>query len=80
MSQGRIGLGYAGPLGILQALADGVELLFKEDLLPSREDIRLFSVGPSVAVVSILLSYSVIPFLVPKRLISTLEPVPRHHA
>nr|QXV92541.1 NADH dehydrogenase subunit 1 [Nymphaea amazonum] len=60
--QRRIGPEYAGPLGILQALADGVKLLFKEDLLPSRGDIRLFSVGPSVAVVSILLSYSVIPF------------------
>ncbi|CAN6454795.1 unnamed protein product [Victoria cruziana] len=53
---------YAERLGILQALADGVKLLFKEDLLPSRGDIHLFSVSPSVAVVSILLSYSVIPF------------------
>ncbi|CAN6476567.1 unnamed protein product [Victoria cruziana] len=60
--QRRIGPEYAEPLGILQALADGVKLLFKEDLLPSRGDIHLFSVGPSVTVVSILLSYSVIPF------------------
>jgi NADH:ubiquinone oxidoreductase subunit H len=34
----------------------------KEDLLPSRGDIRLFSVGPSIAVISVLLSYLVIPF------------------
>nr|YP_009432443.1 NADH dehydrogenase subunit 1 [Xanthorrhoea preissii]AEX96301.1 NADH-plastoquinone oxidoreductase subunit 1 [Xanthorrhoea preissii]ATB18699.1 NADH dehydrogenase subunit 1 [Xanthorrhoea preissii] len=60
--QQRIGPEYAGPLGILQALADGIKLLFKEDLLPSRGDIRLFSVGPSIAVISILLSYLVIPF------------------
>ncbi|CAN6462605.1 unnamed protein product [Victoria cruziana] len=60
--QRRIGPEYAGPLGILQALADGVKLLFKEHLLPSRGDIHLFSVSPSVAVVSILLSYSIIPF------------------
>nr|WKF50478.1 NADH-plastoquinone oxidoreductase subunit 1 [Iris kolpakowskiana]WKF50736.1 NADH-plastoquinone oxidoreductase subunit 1 [Iris kolpakowskiana] len=60
--QQRIGPEYAGPLGILQALADGTKLLFKEDLLPSRGNIRLFSVGPSIAVVSILLSYLVIPF------------------
>nr|YP_010723167.1 NADH dehydrogenase subunit A [Aristea ecklonii]WDW26537.1 NADH dehydrogenase subunit A [Aristea ecklonii] len=60
--QQRIGPEYAGPLGILQALADGAKLLFKEDLLPSRGDIRLFSVGPSIAVISILLSYLVIPF------------------
>nr|YP_010723511.1 NADH dehydrogenase subunit A [Diplarrena moraea]WDW26881.1 NADH dehydrogenase subunit A [Diplarrena moraea] len=60
--QQRIGPEYAGPLGILQALADGTKLLFKEDLLPSRGDIRLFSVGPAIAVISILLSYLVIPF------------------
>nr|AWI73426.1 NADH dehydrogenase subunit 1 [Skytanthus acutus] len=60
--QQRIGPEYAGPLGILQALADGTKLLFKENLLPSRGDDRLFSIGPSVAVISILLSYSVIPF------------------
>nr|YP_009934817.1 NADH-plastoquinone oxidoreductase subunit 1 [Morella cerifera]QNR95448.1 NADH-plastoquinone oxidoreductase subunit 1 [Morella cerifera] len=60
--QQRIGPEYAGPLGVLQALADGTKLLFKENLLPSRGDIRLFSIGPSIAVISILLSYSVIPF------------------
>nr|YP_010480284.1 NADH-plastoquinone oxidoreductase subunit 1 [Berberis pinnata]UVJ68259.1 NADH-plastoquinone oxidoreductase subunit 1 [Berberis pinnata] len=60
--QQRIGPEYTGPWGILQALADGTKLLFKEDLLPSRGDIRLFSIGPSIAVISILLSYSVIPF------------------
>ncbi|RZC63930.1 hypothetical protein C5167_025677 [Papaver somniferum] len=60
--QQRIGPEYAGPLGILQALADGIKLLFKEDLLPSRWDILLFSLGPSIAVISILLSYSLIPF------------------
>ncbi|PWA53066.1 ribosomal protein S15 (chloroplast) [Artemisia annua] len=52
----------AGPLGILQALADGTKLLFKENLLPSRGDTRLFSIGPSIAVISVLLSYLVIPF------------------
>nr|YP_010518874.1 NADH dehydrogenase subunit A [Smilax goeringii]UXO95426.1 NADH dehydrogenase subunit A [Smilax goeringii] len=60
--QQRIGPEYTGPLGILQALADGTKLLFKEDLLPSRGDIPLFSIGPSIAVISILLSYLVIPF------------------
>nr|QBC71864.1 NADH-plastoquinone oxidoreductase subunit 1 [Ercilla volubilis] len=60
--QQRIGPEYAGPLGILQALADGTKLLFKENLLPSRGDMCLFSIGPSIAVISILLSYSVIPF------------------
>nr|YP_009572915.1 NADH dehydrogenase subunit 1 [Plantago lagopus]QBE89767.1 NADH dehydrogenase subunit 1 [Plantago lagopus]QWL17265.1 NADH-plastoquinone oxidoreductase subunit 1 [Plantago lagopus]UVF31001.1 NADH dehydrogenase subunit A [Plantago lagopus] len=60
--QQRIGPEYAGPLGILQALADGTKLLFKENLLPSRGDTRLFNIGPAIAVISIFLSYSVIPF------------------
>nr|YP_009454023.1 NADH dehydrogenase subunit 1 [Vachellia flava]YP_009454105.1 NADH dehydrogenase subunit 1 [Vachellia seyal]ATO88811.1 NADH dehydrogenase subunit 1 [Vachellia nilotica subsp. tomentosa]ATO88893.1 NADH dehydrogenase subunit 1 [Vachellia tortilis subsp. raddiana]ATO88729.1 NADH dehydrogenase subunit 1 [Vachellia flava]ATO88975.1 NADH dehydrogenase subunit 1 [Vachellia tortilis subsp. raddiana]ATO89057.1 NADH dehydrogenase subunit 1 [Vachellia seyal] len=60
--QQRIGPEYAGPLGVLQALADGTKLLFKENLIPSRGDIRLFNIGPSISVISILVSYSVIPF------------------
>nr|YP_010404052.1 NADH-plastoquinone oxidoreductase subunit 1 [Spyridium coalitum]YP_010405513.1 NADH-plastoquinone oxidoreductase subunit 1 [Spyridium scabridum]UQW84335.1 NADH-plastoquinone oxidoreductase subunit 1 [Spyridium coalitum]UQW84421.1 NADH-plastoquinone oxidoreductase subunit 1 [Spyridium coalitum]UQW88032.1 NADH-plastoquinone oxidoreductase subunit 1 [Spyridium scabridum]UQW88118.1 NADH-plastoquinone oxidoreductase subunit 1 [Spyridium scabridum] len=60
--QQRIGPEYAGPLGVLQALADGTKLLFKENLLPSRGDTSLFSIGPSIAVISILVSYSVVPF------------------
>nr|UTM99081.1 NADH dehydrogenase subunit A [Bredia sp. 850]UTM99082.1 NADH dehydrogenase subunit A [Bredia sp. 850] len=60
--QQRIGPEYAGPLGILQALADGTKLIFKEKLLPSRGDGRLFIIGPSIAVISIFVSYSVIPF------------------
>nr|YP_010121521.1 NADH-plastoquinone oxidoreductase subunit 1 [Hippophae salicifolia]YP_010365075.1 NdhA [Hippophae tibetana]QGW14998.1 NADH-plastoquinone oxidoreductase subunit 1 [Hippophae tibetana]QRE78518.1 NADH-plastoquinone oxidoreductase subunit 1 [Hippophae salicifolia]UNZ11688.1 NdhA [Hippophae tibetana] len=60
--QQRIGPEYAGPLGVLQALADGTKLLFKENLLPSRGNTRLFSIGPSIAVISILLSYLVVPF------------------
>nr|YP_009504952.1 NdhA [Senna occidentalis]YP_010962774.1 NADH-plastoquinone oxidoreductase subunit 1 [Senna marilandica]YP_010963028.1 NADH-plastoquinone oxidoreductase subunit 1 [Senna sophera]AMC30950.1 NADH dehydrogenase subunit 1 [Senna marilandica]AWW14070.1 NdhA [Senna occidentalis]QIQ60245.1 NdhA [Senna occidentalis]WNI02314.1 NADH-plastoquinone oxidoreductase subunit 1 [Senna marilandica]WNI02483.1 NADH-plastoquinone oxidoreductase subunit 1 [Senna occidentalis] len=60
--QQRIGPEYAGPLGVLQALADGTKLLFKENLIPSRGNIRLFSIGPSISVISILVSYSVIPF------------------
>ncbi|KAK9662734.1 hypothetical protein RND81_O347600 [Saponaria officinalis] len=43
--QQRIGPEYAGPLGILQALADGTKLLFKENLLPSRGDTPDLSIG-----------------------------------
>nr|YP_009974568.1 NADH-plastoquinone oxidoreductase subunit 1 [Chrysosplenium sinicum]QNJ33523.1 NADH-plastoquinone oxidoreductase subunit 1 [Chrysosplenium sinicum]QSH55830.1 NADH-plastoquinone oxidoreductase subunit 1 [Chrysosplenium sinicum] len=60
--QQRIGPEYAGPFGILQALADGTKLLLKENIIPSKGDTSLFSIGPSIAVISILLSYSVIPF------------------
>ena len=60
--QQRIGPEYAGPLGILQALADGTKLLFKENLFPAIANTPLFSIGPSIAVISIFLSFSVIPF------------------
>ncbi|KAF3673158.1 NAD(P)H-quinone oxidoreductase subunit 1, chloroplastic [Capsicum annuum] len=57
-----IGPEYASPLGILRALADGTKLLLKENLIPSTGDTRLFNIEPSIAVISIFLSYSVIPF------------------
>ena len=61
--QQRIGPEYAGPLGILQALADGTKLLFKENILPSRGNTPLFSIGPSIAVISILLDLNIGIFL-----------------
>nr|AJB98508.1 NADH-plastoquinone oxidoreductase subunit 1 [Helminthostachys zeylanica] len=60
--QQRIGPEYAGPLGILQALADGVKLLLKEDIVPAGGDIWLFNIGPAVVVTPIFMSLLVIPF------------------
>ena len=60
--QQRVGPEFAGPLGLLQALADGLKLLFKEVVHPSREDKRLFQLGPAVVVVPVFLSYNIIPF------------------
>src|SRR4051812_11336104 len=40
--QNRIGPNRAGPFGLLQTLADGTKLFFKEDLLPDRADKRVF--------------------------------------
>nr|APZ75882.1 NADH-plastoquinone oxidoreductase subunit 1 [Ginkgo biloba]ARX11643.1 NADH-plastoquinone oxidoreductase subunit 1 [Ginkgo biloba]AWJ60958.1 NADH-plastoquinone oxidoreductase subunit 1 [Ginkgo biloba]AWJ61298.1 NADH-plastoquinone oxidoreductase subunit 1 [Ginkgo biloba]AWJ61638.1 NADH-plastoquinone oxidoreductase subunit 1 [Ginkgo biloba] len=60
--QQRIGPEYAGPLGILQALADGIKLLLREDIIPSGGDIWLFSTGPATVVIPIFPSYLVIPF------------------
>nr|YP_010045359.1 NADH dehydrogenase ND1 subunit [Mnium marginatum]QPF96967.1 NADH dehydrogenase ND1 subunit [Mnium marginatum] len=60
--QQRIGPEYAGPLGIIQALADGSKLLLKEDIIPSKGDFWLFNVGPAIVVIPVFLSYLVIPF------------------
>ena len=45
--QDRIGPNRAGPFGILQTLADGIKLFFKEDLLP-REPTRSSSSSPLI--------------------------------
>nr|YP_009682240.1 NADH dehydrogenase subunit A [Fissidens nobilis]QDQ38648.1 NADH dehydrogenase subunit A [Fissidens nobilis] len=60
--QQRIGPEYTGPLGIIQALADGFKLLVKEDIIPSKGDIWLFNIGPAIVVIPVFLSYLVIPF------------------
>lgn len=60
--QQRIGPEHAGPLGIIQALADGAKLFLKEDITPSQGDAQLFNVGPVLVVIPVFPSYLVIPF------------------
>ena len=48
--QNRIGPNRAGPWGILQTLADGTKLFFKEDLLPDKADARIFRLAPFLAI------------------------------
>ena len=60
--QQRIGPEYAGALGVLQPLADGLKLVFKEDIIPARADGLLFSLGPVLVVVPVILSWLVVPF------------------
>nr|YP_009562269.1 NADH-plastoquinone oxidoreductase subunit 1 [Trichomanes trollii]QAV57626.1 NADH-plastoquinone oxidoreductase subunit 1 [Trichomanes trollii] len=60
--QQRIGPEYAGPLGIIQSMSDGIKLLLKEDIVPARGDTWLFNIGPAVVVIPVFLSYLVIPF------------------
>nr|YP_010231248.1 subunit 1 of NADH-plastoquinoneoxidoreductase [Nephroselmis pyriformis]QSV37317.1 subunit 1 of NADH-plastoquinoneoxidoreductase [Nephroselmis pyriformis] len=61
-AQQRIGPEYAGPLGLLQPLADGLKLVFKEDVIPAKADTWLFTLGPAIVVVPIFLAYLVVPF------------------
>ncbi|MGA2784687.1 MAG: NADH-quinone oxidoreductase subunit NuoH [Candidatus Bathyarchaeia archaeon] len=59
----RIGPLYAGgPGGILQPLADGVKLIFKEVMIPYRADQPLFLVIPLILVVLAAVPFAVIPF------------------
>jgi NADH-quinone oxidoreductase subunit H len=59
--QNRIGPNKAGPFGLLQTLADGTKLFFKEDLLPDRADKWVFRLAPFLAFVPAFLLWSVIP-------------------
>ena len=59
--QNRIGPNKAGPKGLLQTLADGTKLFFKEDLLPAQADKWVFRLAPLLAVVPAFLVWSVIP-------------------
>ena len=61
-AQQRIGPEYAGPLGVLQPVADGIKLVFKEDVIPAKADPWLFTIGPILVVIPVFLSFLIIPF------------------
>jgi NADH-quinone oxidoreductase subunit H len=60
--QSRIGPDRAGPWGMLQTLADGIKLFFKEDLLPDRADRRVFRLAPFLSIVPAFAAFAVVPF------------------
>jgi NADH-quinone oxidoreductase subunit H len=59
--QNRIGPNKAGPWGLLQTLADGTKLFFKEDLLPEKADKFVFRLAPYLSFVPAFLAFCVIP-------------------
>lgn len=59
--QNRIGPNLAGPFGVLQTLADGVKLFFKEDLLPTQSRRAVFKLAPYLSLVPAFLTFVVIP-------------------
>ena len=60
--QDRIGPNRAGPFGILQPLADGGKLFFKEEIIPSSSNKILFILGPSLAMLTAMLTSAVVPW------------------
>jgi NADH-quinone oxidoreductase subunit H len=60
--QDRLGPNRAGPLGLLQPLADGVKMLTKEDFIPNTPNKFLFILGPSLAMTTSLMTSAVIPW------------------
>lgn len=60
--QDRRGPNRAGPFGILQPLADGGKLFFKEEIIPAHSSRFLFVLGPSLAMLTACMTSAVIPW------------------
>ena len=57
----RFGPTIAGPFGILQTLADGTKLFFKEDLVPDRSDRFVFKLAPYLSLIPAFLAFAIVP-------------------
>ncbi|GAB3965022.1 NADH-quinone oxidoreductase subunit NuoH [Plantactinospora veratri] len=58
----RPGLNQIGPFGLLQTLADGLKMAFKEDILPRAADKVVYFFAPTISVICAVTALSVVPF------------------
>jgi NADH-quinone oxidoreductase subunit H len=59
--QVRLGPMRVGPHGLLQPIADGIKLMFKEDLIPGQVDRTLFLLAPALSIIPAFIAFAVIP-------------------
>ncbi len=60
--QVRIGPNRVGPWGLIQPIADGLKLLFKEIIIPGRSSKGVFIIAPMLAIAPALAAWAVVPF------------------
>lgn len=60
--QDRYGPNRVGPAGLFQVLADTIKLLWKEDWIPPFADKPVFIIAPAVIMITVLMSFAIIPF------------------
>ncbi len=60
--QDRLGPMEVGPHGLLQPIADGLKLFFKEDIIPAGANKIIFSASPILVLVPALIGFAVVPF------------------
>src|SRR5512147_3324617 len=60
--QDRYGPNRVGPFGLLQVVADMIKVLTKEDWVPPFADRPVFILAPAIIMVTVLMSFVVIPF------------------
>jgi len=60
--QDRRGPNRVGPFGLMQVMADMIKIFFKEDWIPPFADRPVFVIAPALLVVTVLMSFAVVPF------------------
>ena len=61
-AQSRLGPMRVGPYGVLQAIADPIKLILKEDITPIKADRMMFTLAPIMSLVPALVVFAVVPF------------------